>query len=180
MNKREERAAQRLGNWDFKTVIGGKEVSSSDIKETKERQEQSARQAQEEIEATRVAELKALPGGQLLNILNQDSVSEEQVEEGNNKVFLNLEDFCRWYSSEKQHFSEPQKEALNTLIAVSSMVTKGCKCKETERRGTAYGYYQKFITSNSETDIMDKIKEVGGFDSVSFLVVEGSEPFFKT
>jgi hypothetical protein len=180
MSKAEERASQRLGAWDFKTVVKGKEVQSLDLKQLKEEEERAANQKEREERDAHLASLEAIPGEKLLEILNPTTPTPDREPQNNQstKVFVDLNDFVRWYVSSKEKFSEPQKQALNTLQSISEMVTKGCKCKENERRGAAYGYYQKFIISNSETDIIDKIKEVGGFDSVSFLVAEGADPFF--
>lgn len=178
MSKLEERALQRVGTWDFKTVVNGKEVLSLDIKAIAKKEEavETAKH-----KAIYLASLKTIPGEQLFEMLKPDSglVKKEPEDKSKNKTFVNLEDFSRWYIANKEEFTEPQQEALNTLPAIAEMVGKGCKCKESQRRGVAYGYFQKFITSNSETDILKKVKEVGGFDSISFLVVEGAEPFLK-
>jgi hypothetical protein len=183
MSKVEKRAAQRLQEWDFKTVVDGKEVVNADLSKIRQEQEEAAKKKEEEDRKKALENLKPIPGEQFVEVLtrtdNPPDPAPEPEKEVKERHFIGLEDFNRWYLQKKEEFSKEQQEAFDTLLKIEKMITTGCKCKENERRGVAYKYFQTFIVSNSETDLIQKIKDVGNFEKISFHVVEGADEFFS-
>ena len=159
----ESRFKKSAEEWDFSTIIGGKVVCPADI-------------PQEEV--------KPLPEPPAQEVIKPEELTAElnkiydipqPVE--NTMTFESLEDFNRWYLTHREKFGAHMRPALNTLVSVEHLVTQGCKCKEKERRGAAYGYYQKFFLDNAQTDIPATIKSIGGFERVAFKSPDVSEPF---
>lgn len=166
-SKIEERFKKSNNSWNYSTVIGGKVVETSQIVEIKPPE----KQPDEPIELIEPQELSK----ELRKIYKIPEVQKNTI------IFESLEDFNRWYLSNRAKFSSrTMVEALNTLISIEHLVTQGCKCKETERRGAAYGYYQGFFMKNSKTDIISTIKSIAGCDVVSFKSPETLEPFLTT
>jgi hypothetical protein len=87
--------------------------------------------------------------------------SEEQVFDG-------IEAFVSWYLPVRDKFSEAQNMALITLVQMRDYINSGCACKRDYRLGQANDYYKAFWDGNRETDLPQKVKEVGNFKSVLF------------
>lgn len=111
---------------------------------------------------------------ELKNILN-DEIKEpapivtcQPEANPHERTFNGIEDFACWYIDQRDHFSEQQREALNTLLHARDMIYAGCKCKTDERRIEAQKYFRVFWTNNQHTDLPKKVSEVLGVPRVKF------------
>jgi hypothetical protein len=94
----------------------------------------------------------------------------EVVTPSEEQVFDGIESFVAWYLTVRDNFTEAQNMALTTLVQMRDYINAGCACKRDYRLGQANDYYKDFWSRNQQTDLPQKVKEVGNFKSVLFCV----------
>lgn len=99
-------------------------------------------------------------------------IEEEKIIEKQDVVFSDIESFVSWYQANQAAFSESQRTALNSLIEMRNYINSGCSCKRDYRLGQANNYYRDFWMQNASTDLPQKVKDVGNFNSVFFKLRE--------
>lgn len=169
----ENRLKTAIGEWDFTTIVDGKEVK---------------RLAPQDPPAAKLeTPIEAIKPESLLSILSETEPTVSHAVASSSKEngevsFVGLAGFNPWYLSNRESFSREQMDALNSLLSIEDLVFKGCKCKEKERNEQANGYFQDFFLANQErqNDLIPTIKRLGGFSKISFFNPYGGnekEPF---
>lgn len=156
----ERRFKENVGDWDFTTVINGQVVRTPDYTDV-------PKDAPAQPSLVSTEELVKMLGEQNKEVI--PVVAKEKA--GGEVIFNGLKDFNTWYLIHREEFAAEQREALNTLVGIEDLVTKGCKCNEAERDKQAHAYYQDFFLINHErkNDLIPSIKKIGGFEKISFV-----------
>lgn len=78
---------------------------------------------------------------------------------------FDLKDFILTFNN---RFSDLQKDAVNSIVAVCDTISRGCKCKKGNRLKIAEDYYIEFITQNQDSGIIEKFKEALNTKKIKF------------
>lgn len=98
-------------------------------------------------------------------------IEEKPVETSLNEItFDGIESFVAWYQGKEKDFTPEQNVPLSTLVEMRNYINSGCGCKRDYRLNQANEYYKEFWRQNSQTDLPQKVKDVGKFNSVLFCV----------
>lgn len=168
MNKQiEERFANQQKDWDFTTVIDGEVFSNKELKESFEKEiEASDAKLREQETEEKTANPPAEPE-EVTEILEEEYGASDDP---TNKEFIGLEDFNSWYLSNKDEFSEAQRQPLDSIVAAQEVIGKGCSCKRRQRAEAAQGYYKQALLANYdlENDLIPAILKATGRDRIEF------------
>jgi len=63
------------------------------------------------------------------------------------------------------------------LIQAKNAINAGCACKKSQRLAQSNEYFKTFWLKNQNTDLPNKVLELGQFTSVTFAI--NGEPFLK-
>lgn len=111
---------------------------------------------------TEPAPSKPIEPNNLADLL-ESQVIEPEPEQVNEIIqFLNIYDFVTWYLQHKDAFSEPQVQALETLVQSRDMIHQGCACKTHSREQAAQDYFRGFWMGNLNNDMIPTVLKIAG------------------
>ena len=103
------------------------------------------------------------------NLLKSEYALDEQP--AGRHTFTGLFQFNSWYLSNKDSFSESQKQALDQLVKAQEMIGTGNCCGQQNRGKRMEAFYAELIKKNHEleNDLIPSILNATGKDEVEFM-----------